>query len=57
MLLFATHNADLVRAAATRILFLGRGRLLADVSEVPRDATLPELFVRWSDAAEKEDAP
>ena len=57
VLLFATHSADLVRAAATRILSPERARLLADVAEVPRDATLPELFALWSDAAEKEAAP
>ncbi len=57
VLLFATHNADLVRAAASRILFLERGRVLADVAEVPQDASLPELFTRWRSAAETESVP
>ena len=57
VLLFATHSTGLVRAAATRVLYLERGRLLADVADVPRDAGLPELFARWSGTAAKEAAP
>ena len=57
VLLVATHSTGLVRAAATRVLYLERGRLLADVADVPRDAGLPELFARWSGTAAKEAAP
>lgn len=51
LVVFATHDETLVRAAATRILFLERGRLLADVPSLPPGTGLKDAFAAWSRAA------
>ena len=50
LVLFSTHDAGLVRAAATRVLFLERGRLAADTTSIPIAGTLADWFDRWSNA-------
>lgn len=48
-LLFTTHSRELVQAVATRILFLDRGRIAADIVGVDclRNASLPAMFAEW----------
>ena len=48
-LLFTTHSRELVQAVATRVLFLDRGRIAADVpgTDCLRNASLPEMFGQW----------
>ena len=48
LVLFSTHDAGLVRAAATRVLFLERGRLAADTTNIPLAGSLADWFDRWS---------
>ena len=48
LVLFSTHDAGLVRAVATRVLFLERGRLLADTTSIPLAGSLADWFDRWS---------
>lgn len=56
LILFSSHNLDLVRRIATRILFLDRGRIVRDVKAGPDLAghSLPELFDLWTAASAKE---
>ncbi|MBQ7667684.1 MAG: ABC transporter ATP-binding protein [Kiritimatiellae bacterium] len=52
-ILFATHDENLVRAAATRVLVLERGRLIGDLPGLSPGMTLPGAFeacLRASDA-------
>ncbi len=53
-ILFVTHNIDLVRTAATRIICLNHGSIIADTSDlsVLRNKSLAELFRMWTTAAE-----
>ena len=48
-LLFTTHSRELVQAIATRILFLDRGKIAADVpgTDCLRNASLPMMFAEW----------
>ena len=48
--LFSTHDAGLVRAAATRVLFLERGRLATDTTSIPLAGSLADWFDRWTHA-------
>ena len=59
VLLFATHDAALVRAVATRVICLDHGRVLADVRDPSRlgDRGLPELFDAWRAGAAAPAAP
>lgn len=53
VVLFSTHDAALVRAAATRIVCLEHGRVLADTRDlsVLDGSGLPDLFDRWRKSA------
>ena len=53
VVLFSTHDAALVRAAATRIVCLEHGRVLADTRDlsVLAGSGLPDLFDRWRESA------
>ena len=51
LVVFSTHDADLVRAAATRVVCLERGRLLADTRRIPAAGTLADWFAAWSKEA------
>lgn len=53
VVLFSTHDAALVRAAATRIVCLEHGRVLADTRDlsVLDGSGLPDLFDRWRESA------
>ena len=48
-LLFTTHSRELVQAVATRILFLDRGKVAADIpgTDCLRNASLPAMFGQW----------
>ena len=48
--LFSTHDAAFVREAATRVLFLDRGRIVADTTDIPPDGSLADWFARWTSA-------
>jgi len=48
LVVFSTHDAGLVRAAATRVLYLERGRLVADTASIPIAGSLADWFDRWS---------
>ena len=50
LVLFSTHDAGLVRAAATRVLFLERGRLATDTTSIPLAGSLADWFDRWTHA-------
>lgn len=52
VVLFATHDAELVRAAATRVLCLDHGRVLADTRDLEslRGRDLPAMFDAWRGA-------
>ena len=61
VVLFATHDAALVRAAATRMVCLDHGRVLADTRDLSplAELGLPGLFDRWrrENAAAQAPAP
>ena len=48
LVIFSTHDAGLVRAAATRALYLERGRLAADTTSIPLAGSLADWFDRWN---------
>jgi len=51
LVIFSTHDAGLVRAVATRVVSLERGRLVADTRRIPANGTLADWFESWSKEA------